>query len=50
MTYLPVVLVVYVGEDNHDEDFLFRDQLPEGGHGGVQRVLRHDESLPAVEP
>jgi hypothetical protein len=28
MSYLPVVFVVYVGEDNHDENFLLRDQLP----------------------
>jgi hypothetical protein len=47
---LPVVLIVNVGEDDHDEDLLLRDELPESGHGGVQGVLGHDEPLATVEP
>jgi hypothetical protein len=45
----PVVLIVNIGEDDHDRDLLLGHQLPEGRHGGVQRVLRHNEPFPAVE-
>ena len=44
-----VVMIIQVCQNHNNLNILLSHQLPHGGDGAVQRVLRYDEAFAVVE-